>query len=139
MTPTANENEDLLRRHFTAINEQDWAGCADTLAEDITVHQAGEAFVGVEWFTNHWRNFYETIPDANIAIDEMLAEDDKVAIRITNTGTNDGELPGIESTGTDINSQATSSPGSKTDCSRNYGLSRNDHGLPVSKLLPAIW
>lgn len=102
MTRSTDDNEDLVRRHFEAINERDWENCADTVADDVTVHQAGETRRGVEWFTEHWKAFYETFPDASISIDEILADDERIAARITNTGTNDTAVPGIESTGTEV-------------------------------------
>lgn len=100
--PPTTENKALVRRHFQAINDQDWAACADTLAENVVFHQGGEMHRGLDWFTNHWKGFYDSVPDASIFIDDLLAEDDRVAAGITNVGTNTGEIPGIESTGTEL-------------------------------------
>lgn len=96
------KNKDLVRRHFEAIEQQDRRACADTLAEDLVFHQGVETHRGVEWFTNHWKGFYEAVPDASVTIDEIIAEDDQVAVRFTNVGTTDAEIPGFESTGTEI-------------------------------------
>ncbi|MFB6253729.1 MAG: ester cyclase [Halobacteriaceae archaeon] len=81
---------------------QDWMACADTLADDVVVHQGGRTHHGIELFITHWKNYYDAIPDACIHIDDILAEGDQVAARITNTGTNEEELPSIDSTGTKI-------------------------------------
>ena len=102
MTPPASENKGLLRRHFEAVNDQDWAACVDTLAEDIVFHQAGNTHRGAEWLTEHYEEFYEAFLDPGITIDDLLAEGDRVAARITNTGTTDGEIPGIDAPGTEI-------------------------------------
>lgn len=102
MTPSTEENKDLVKRHFEAINRQDWKACTDTLAEEIAVHQGGKTHHGVEWYRNHLEDFYDAIPDASININEILSEGDKVAVRITNLGTTDGEIPGIKSSGTAV-------------------------------------
>lgn len=102
MARTTEENEELVRRHFEAINDQNWEAYAETLAEHTVTHQGGETRHGIERATNHLKDFYDAIPDASITINELLTDGDKVPVRITNTGTNDRDLPGIESTGTEI-------------------------------------
>lgn len=102
MSSPTNENKDLLRRHFEAVNDQDWTGCADTLAEDVVFHQADNTHQGADWLTGHYQEFYEAFPDARISIGAIIAEDDKVAARITNRGTTDRVIPGIDSLGTEV-------------------------------------
>lgn len=99
---TPQENKELVRRHFEALNEQDWERCADTLTADIAFHQSGETHHGVGWYMDHLKEFYDDIPDASVTIDDMIAENDRVAVRITNTGTHVGEIPESDTTGTEI-------------------------------------
>jgi hypothetical protein len=42
--------------------------------------------------------WYDAFPDLHVTIDDMVAEGDKVAIRITWTGTHKGEIMGIPPT-----------------------------------------
>ena len=42
-------------------------------------------------------------PDLTIRIDDLVAADDKVALRLTLSGTHQGEFQGIEATGRTIN------------------------------------
>lgn len=100
--PTPQENKELLRRHFEALKEQNWDRCANTVSKDIAFHQSGETHHGVDWLIAHYQDFYDTFPDAKITVDALLADDDRVAARITNHGTPEGEIPGVESTGTEI-------------------------------------
>lgn len=46
--------------------------------------------------------FQAAIPDANYTIEDAIAEDDKVVVRLTFTGTHKGELMGIAPTGNQI-------------------------------------
>lgn len=101
-TPTRDTSKDLLRRHFEAVDDQNWEECAATIAPDIVFHQAGETHGGEDWLIDHYKDFYDTFPDASVSIDELLAEGDRAAVRITNTGTHEGDIPGIESSGEEI-------------------------------------
>lgn len=102
MTSSANETNALVRRHFEGITNQNWGMVADTIAEDIVFHQGGRTHHGRDWFTNHWQDVYETIPDASVTLDHLIAEDDRVVVRITTVGTTHSEIPGIESIGTEV-------------------------------------
>jgi predicted ester cyclase len=43
--------------------------------------------------------YFEAFPDLHISVDEVIAEDDRVFVRSTMTGTHDGEYKGIAPTG----------------------------------------
>lgn len=96
------ENKQLVHRHVEALDEQDWDRCADTPAVDFTFHQSGETHHGVDWYVDHLKDFYDDVPEASTTIDDAIAEDDRVAVRITNTGTLAGESPDSEATETEI-------------------------------------
>jgi predicted ester cyclase len=46
--------------------------------------------------------YLDAFPDLHIALDELIAEDDRVFVRSTVTGTHDGEYKGIAPTGRNI-------------------------------------
>lgn len=56
--------------------------------------------------------YLDAFPDLHIAIDEMIAEDDRVFVRTTITGTHDGEYKGIPPTGRNV----------ATDCAEVFRL-----------------
>jgi predicted ester cyclase len=44
----------------------------------------------------------QAFPDGGVTIEEVIAEEDKVAVRFTYRGTHQGELMGIAPTGTQV-------------------------------------
>jgi len=46
--------------------------------------------------------YFEAFPDLHVALDELIAEGDRVFLRSTMTGTHDGEYKGIPPTGRHI-------------------------------------
>jgi steroid delta-isomerase-like uncharacterized protein len=58
----------------------------------------GEEIYGLKDFKQNTNEVYNTFPDAQCNIDEMVAEGDKVAVRWTFTGTHKGEFMGIPPT-----------------------------------------
>ena len=57
-------------------------------------------------------SYFDAFPDLHLAIDEMIAEDDRVFVRTTMTGTHDGEYKGIAPTGRNV----------ATDCAEVFRL-----------------
>ena len=47
-------------------------------------------------------SYFEAFPDLHISLDELIAEDDRVFVRSTLTGTHDGEYKGIAPTGRNV-------------------------------------
>jgi predicted ester cyclase len=47
-------------------------------------------------------SYFEAFPDLHVALDELIAEDDRVFVRSTMTGTHDGQYKGIPATGRHI-------------------------------------
>lgn len=103
---TPETNKDLVRRHFEAINERDRESVAELHTDDVVVHGGGRVLEGIEAVVQSWWAQLEAVPDLTDTIDMLLAEDDKVAVRYTTTGTHEGEFLGIEPTGEKV--EATS-------------------------------
>jgi steroid delta-isomerase-like uncharacterized protein len=51
-------------------------------------------------------SYFQSFPDLHVSLDELIAEDDKVFLRSTMTGTHDGEYKGIPATGRHVAAEA---------------------------------
>lgn len=51
-------------------------------------------------------SYFQSFPDLHVSLDELIAEEDKVFLRSTMTGTHDGEYKGIPATGRHIAAEA---------------------------------
>jgi len=93
-------NKEIIRRYQEAYNSGDLDVLDEILAPD--------------WVTNAWvegvpksveaaKQFYamatSVFPDLHVTTDDLIAEGDRVVIRVVGRGTHDGEFQGIRPTG----------------------------------------
>ena len=97
----SEENKAIVRRLYEAINARNMDAWDELLAADHVAHQANNPeFHGIEAYKNLTATFIDSVPDLHVTIDDMVAEGDKVAIRLTIRGTQTGQLwGGIPPTG----------------------------------------
>lgn len=93
-------NKAIARRFIEQVlNKQRHDLAEEFLAESVEFHGTGPSIIGltavVEWFAM----FAAAFPDWHSTIDDMVAEGDRVAIRMTSKGTHQGEMEGIPATG----------------------------------------
>ena len=88
------------RRFFEQWNKGKTAAMAvidETCADNIVWH-GSEDVRGLKGFKKFMSEFYDAFPDNHFAIDDMIAEGDKVVTRYTMTGTHKGTYMGIPPT-----------------------------------------
>ena len=89
---SAEENKALVRRLYEEIiNRGNLAPVDELLAPD---YKEGNALAGPQGFTQFISRIGAAFPDLHITIEDMIAEGDKVAARLTVTGTHDGPMSG---------------------------------------------
>jgi predicted ester cyclase len=88
---STKENKELMRRLFEEFNKGKAAAMA---VIDRSIDMRGD----LKDFKQMESEWYDAFPDLHVTIDDMVAEGDKVAIRITWTGTHKGEIMGIPPT-----------------------------------------
>src|SRR5919201_2483348 len=103
---SAEENKALVRRLYEECNKGKEAGIAvldELVAPDYVWHGAPPS---VSPDRAGWRQlrtaFYTAFPDLHATVEDLIAEGDKVAYRITGRGTHQGEFMGIPPTGKQI-------------------------------------
>lgn len=99
MATATQSNKELIERSCDAMNEKDRETFME-LQDPGIVHRQGPAVLyGVEAVTKQVWSALEAFPDLTVTPEEILAEDDLVAMRYTATGTHEGVFNGIKPTG----------------------------------------
>jgi steroid delta-isomerase-like uncharacterized protein len=101
MTSTV-ENKELIRSIEDAVNNRDSGAIADIYAEDFVFHRELDDLHGLDEFTDYLQALYDAFPDMTITIEEVIAEDDRAAVRYTGTGTHEHAYKGVEPTGEEV-------------------------------------
>ncbi len=95
------ENKYLVRRYYEEMwNRWDFALADELIAEQIAFRGSlGDRVRGREGFKEYVRAVRRAFPDFHNQVEEFVAEGDRVAARLTYTGTHTGEVFGIAPTG----------------------------------------
>ena len=97
---SAEENKALVNRFVEEFwNEGNMSAADELMAPDAKIHlPTGEVVnpEGLKSFAAMWRGAF---PDWHSTVEELIAEEDRVAERWTGRGTHLGELQGIPPTG----------------------------------------
>lgn len=97
-------NKALVKRFFDEVINGDNLDLIDELLTDDFVEH--EEFPGLEpnrdGVKEFFRRFRSGFPDGTFTAEEMIAEGDTVAVRVTIRGTHQGEFIGIPATGKSV-------------------------------------
>jgi steroid delta-isomerase-like uncharacterized protein len=98
---SAQANVALVRESVEAFNAGDMAKLLTVAAPDIVIHYAEmpEPLQGRETWQQGYELVKRAFPDLKIRVDDLVAAGDKVALRLTLSGTHEGEFQGIPATG----------------------------------------
>jgi steroid delta-isomerase-like uncharacterized protein len=103
MTTQQSANVALVRSSLDAFNQGDIDACAALLSPGFMMNMAG---LPPRQGPDVWRQGAEIIrrgfPDLHGHIDDVVAEGDQVALRLTFRGTHQGEFLGLPATGRTI-------------------------------------
>lgn len=94
--------KDVVRAAIHAFSDQDRDGFADLHADDIVVHGPTGDVHGVEAVTDEEFEIFDVFSDLTWTLDSVIAEENLVAVRLTATGTHDGNLGDLTPTGTRV-------------------------------------
>ena len=99
---TLEENKAIVRRFVEAYNKRNLDAFDDLLAPDYFDRTSQ---VGREGLKQLMNMAFIAFPDLHETIEDIIAEGDKVWVRITFTGTNSGEWMGLAPTGKKVTSK----------------------------------
>ena len=97
-TPQANIT--LLRDGLEALNAGDFDTCVAMLSPDLVMNLAGmPPMKGKDVWLQGAQMFRQAFPDLRVRIDDILATNDRAAVRLTICGTHLGDYLGLPPTG----------------------------------------
>jgi steroid delta-isomerase-like uncharacterized protein len=107
---STEENEAIVRRIIGEfLNEGNLALADELSTEDFVNHSPGSGITpDREGLKRYVSNLRTAFPDMVTTIDDMIAEGDKVVVRVTSSGTHMGDLAGIPPTGRQVRVPAIS-------------------------------
>ena len=99
---TAEENIATIRRAIQAINDRDLHINPTLVTSGFIRHDLAGAFRevgGPEGVTDFLQLFLKAVPDLQIKVEDIIATENRAAIRVTMKGTHQGEFQGVAPTG----------------------------------------
>jgi steroid delta-isomerase-like uncharacterized protein len=102
---TEQTNKEFARRWNEEIwGQQNVDAIDDLVAEDFVGHDPSrpEPVRGPDGVRAVVEMLFSAFPDTQVDLEEVVAEGDRIAMRITASGTHEGEFMGIEPTGEEM-------------------------------------
>ena len=96
---TLEDNVAVVRRHHDLLAHFDEAAAEAIWADDIVFREPQQVIQGREAGKARYRAFRDAFPDIAATLHEVVAQDDKVAVRYTLEGTHGGPFAGVPATG----------------------------------------
>jgi steroid delta-isomerase-like uncharacterized protein len=105
---STEENKAMLRHNCEeAFNKGNLAVADENMAPNYIYHgSGGQEFKGPEGFKQFITMLRTAFPDLHLMVEDMVAEGDKVAHRLTLRGTHKGDFMGIAPTGKQVTTTA---------------------------------
>lgn len=85
---------EAVRTAVDAWNEHDRERYIAAYRTDVALHGFPEGVVDAASLGDFFAGMWASVPDAHVSLDDVLAEDDRAAARLTLSGTHEGELMG---------------------------------------------
>ena len=106
MTPKAGEHKRIARRILEEVVEQGKTDAVEELyTEDAVEHTPMGEFSGHEAIKEGFEMTRRAFSDYTVTVDDIIAEGDTVAVRLTERGIHDGEFMGLDPTGQEFEHQ----------------------------------
>ena len=93
------DGKPIVAAYWQAYNAADWDAVRELVAEDYVHHSGDAESHDVEFFVAGAMGLRAAFPDVRVEIRDMVAEDDRVAVRWVARATHTGSLFGEMATG----------------------------------------
>jgi steroid delta-isomerase-like uncharacterized protein len=94
------QNKEIVKRYWNGKWNERRPEILDELQTvDVIYHGTSEEMHGLEEYKQLYNAFLSAFHNTSIAINEIIAEGDKVMSRVTMSGVHEGELEGVPPTG----------------------------------------
>jgi steroid delta-isomerase-like uncharacterized protein len=90
--PDHDQNKDLVRRYFAALNSRDFDGAVALATTDLVNHAAIPEAQGSEGMRRILTKLTSAMPDLTFECQDLIAEADKVVCRLLVRGTQTGPI-----------------------------------------------
>ena len=105
----------IIRRYVEELNQRNEAVIDELIADDfiartlhVTPADTAETPVGRDIVRQGYRRNITAFPDYAVTVEDLIAEDDRVVMYWTHSGTHSGEFLGVPATGKEIRGAAVS-------------------------------
>lgn len=96
-------NKELVRSFFAAIDKNDFPKLQELASADYVLKAPGLSTpMGLQATFELVKRHYTSFPDWRHSIEDMMAEGDKVAVKIVQKGTHKAEYDGVAATGKEV-------------------------------------
>lgn len=96
----SQQNLELARRAIDEVwNRGNYAALPSLASEDVVIHAASNDIRGHEGIRQFYEAFRRAFPDLHFAIEDQLADGDRVVTRWSARGTHTGSFHGLPATG----------------------------------------
>ena len=90
----------LAKRIIDEIfNNADISKLDELVTKNVVIHDTDKELFGLDQLSQGIKNLHTAFPDLHYTIEDLLADADKVIIRCTGSGTQNGSFRGITATG----------------------------------------
>ena len=97
-------NKAIIHRFYEAVNKHNPDLIDELVAQNYVDHS--RQFQGLANYKQHLRMYYTSFPDSHETIEDIIAEGDKVCIRLNGKATHKGEYRGLAPTGKKVTWEA---------------------------------
>ncbi len=104
VTDAAQRNAALVCESYDAFNANDTKKLLAVVAPDLVMHYAElpEPLIGRQTWLQGFEMMKRAFPDLEAHVDDVVAAEDRVAVRVNFTGTHADDFQGIPATGRSI-------------------------------------